>query len=241
MAIRLNKNSSQYLGIEQAIEVTTVPMIFPLDIAFLSEDMTITEVYRNIEPGYIVTSQLLVRYFLEVNAGELADIEAGVPVSVEYLAAEVVAPAESNLVSAVMPFVGFLAAGTITTLVMRDIVKGEPVFSLDPFSSYLARGLYRVLPNDSLEKVAAYGNLTGVRWLLVTWTWHTRRELHYYDRAQWYDSPSLERAYSHLVKLRCETPDGGAVLYEILHEPFESRTSVAPKAGPASFSSHFLR
>ncbi|MDD5038276.1 MAG: ArdC-like ssDNA-binding domain-containing protein [Dehalococcoidales bacterium] len=112
------------LGIEQTIEVTTVPMLFPLDIAFLSQDMTITEIYRNIEPGYIVTSQLPAKYFLEVNAGELTDIEAGIPVAVEYLATEVVAPAESDLVSAVVPFVGFLAVGTITTLVMRDIVKG---------------------------------------------------------------------------------------------------------------------
>ena len=112
------------LGIEQTIEVTTVPMLFPLDIAFLSKDMTITEVYRNVEPGYIVTSQLPARYFLEANAGELADVEAGMPISLEYLATEVVAPAESGLISAVVPFVGFLAAGTITTLVMRDVLKG---------------------------------------------------------------------------------------------------------------------
>jgi uncharacterized membrane protein (UPF0127 family)/antirestriction protein ArdC len=123
------------LGFEQKIEVTTVPMLFTLDIAFLSRDMTITEVYRNIEPGYIVTSQLPARYFLEVNAGELAGIEAGASVSVEYLAVEVVAPAESDLASAVVPFVGFLAAGTITTLLMRDMVKGL----FDDEKSYLVQ------------------------------------------------------------------------------------------------------
>jgi len=112
------------LGIEQTIEVTTVPMLFPLDIAFLSEDMTVTEVYRNVEPGYIVTSQLPARYFLEVNAGELVDVEPDVSVSIEYLVSEWAVPAEADLVSAVVPFVGFLAAGTITTLVMRDMVKG---------------------------------------------------------------------------------------------------------------------
>jgi uncharacterized membrane protein (UPF0127 family) len=44
-------------------------MLFPLDIAFISEDMVITEVYRNVQPGYLVTSMSSVSYFLEVNAG----------------------------------------------------------------------------------------------------------------------------------------------------------------------------
>ena len=51
------------LGYEQVIEVTTVPMLFSLDIAFLSEDMKITEVYHGVEPGHIVTSQSPGRYF----------------------------------------------------------------------------------------------------------------------------------------------------------------------------------
>jgi hypothetical protein len=66
---------------------------------------------------------------------------------------------------------------------MRDRVRGEPVFSLFPFPAYLSGGLYRVLPNDSLEKVAAYGRRTGVRWLLISWTGHTRSELTFYNRA----------------------------------------------------------
>jgi len=111
------------MGFEQTIEVTTVPMLFPLDIAFLSEDLTVTEVYRDVEPRYIVTSQLPARYFLEVNAGELVGIDPGVLVSVESLVTEEMAPAASDLVSTVVPFVGFLAVGAITTLVMRDMVK----------------------------------------------------------------------------------------------------------------------
>ncbi|MDD4987182.1 MAG: ArdC-like ssDNA-binding domain-containing protein [Dehalococcoidales bacterium] len=111
------------MGFEQVIEVTTVPMLFPLDIAFISEDMTVTEVYRNIEPGYLVTSQLPARYFLEVNADELVDIEPGVSVSIEYLVAEGVVPAESDLLSAVVPFIGFLTVGAFTTLAMRYMVK----------------------------------------------------------------------------------------------------------------------
>ncbi len=39
------------LGFEQTITVTTVPMLFPLDIAFFSESLVVTEVYRNVQPG----------------------------------------------------------------------------------------------------------------------------------------------------------------------------------------------
>ena len=111
------------LGFKQTIHVTTVPMLFPLDIAFLSEDLLVTEVYRDIEPGYLVTSQLPARYFLEVNTSELSGIEPGASLSVEYLVTEGMAPVASDLVSTVVPFVGFLAVGAITTLVMRDMVK----------------------------------------------------------------------------------------------------------------------
>jgi len=110
------------MGFAQTIEVTTVPMLFPLDIAFLSEDLLVTEVYRDIEPGYLVTSQMPARYFLEVNASELSGIEPGASLSVEYLVTEGMAPA-SDLVSSIVPFIGFLAVGAITTLVMRDMVK----------------------------------------------------------------------------------------------------------------------
>jgi len=111
------------MGFVQTIEVTTVPMLFPIDIAFLSEDLTVTEIYRDIEPGYLVTSQSPARYFLEVNASELDSIESGASVSVEYLVVEEMTPAASELVSSIVPFIGFLAVGAITTLAMRDMVK----------------------------------------------------------------------------------------------------------------------
>jgi uncharacterized membrane protein (UPF0127 family) len=63
------------MGMEQFITVTTEAMLFPLDIAFLSEAMEITEVYHNVQIGCIITSSLPARYFLEVNAGELGGIE----------------------------------------------------------------------------------------------------------------------------------------------------------------------
>ena len=67
-------------GFEQTIEVTTMPMLFSLDVAFLSDDLLVTE-------G--------------------------------------VATAESNLVLDVIPFVGFLVLGAITTTVVRDMVKSD--------------------------------------------------------------------------------------------------------------------
>ena len=65
------------LGFEKTITVTTEPMLFPLDIAFLSESLAITEIYRDVQPGYQVSSTLPARYFLEVNAGELEGIDSG--------------------------------------------------------------------------------------------------------------------------------------------------------------------
>ena len=72
-------------GWEQIIQVTTVPMLFPIDIAFFSQSLAVTEVYRNIEPGFIVTPTVPARYFIEVNAGELESIEAGDVALIEIL------------------------------------------------------------------------------------------------------------------------------------------------------------
>ncbi len=65
------------MGTPQIIIVTTVPMLFPIDIAFLDDKMLITEICFNIPPGYLVTSKHPARYFLEVNAGEMKDKNPG--------------------------------------------------------------------------------------------------------------------------------------------------------------------
>ena len=83
------------LGVSQIIQVTTVPMLFALDIAFLDENLVVTEVYRDIQQGYLVTSQQPARYFLEVNAGELASVNPG-----DQAAAEVTLPPVINTSSA---------------------------------------------------------------------------------------------------------------------------------------------
>ncbi|MBC8477487.1 MAG: DUF192 domain-containing protein [Dehalococcoidia bacterium] len=108
------------LGWEQIIEVTTVPMLFPIDIAFFSEDLTMTELHQEVEPGYIVTSQMPARYFLEVNAGELADIEAGSQAEVSLLSIEN-ATAAPVLTSALFGFMGFMMMGIFMIVIVRDL------------------------------------------------------------------------------------------------------------------------
>ena len=98
----------------------------------------------------------------------------------------------------------------------KYIEHGEPAFSLLPGSSYLAGATFRVLPNDSLEKVAKYGKRTGVRWLLVDRTNRTFVEKIPYNNAQWHWSSSIEADYPNLVSYRSGNTDGSIALYEIL-------------------------
>ncbi|MDP4280161.1 MAG: DUF192 domain-containing protein [Dehalococcoides mccartyi] len=108
------------LGWEQIIEVTTVPMLFPIDIAFFSDDLTVIELYRNMEPGYLVTAQSPARYFLEVNAGELADIEAGSQAEVVVLSS-VNTAATPDWPPAMFGFIGFMMMGIFMTGIVRDL------------------------------------------------------------------------------------------------------------------------
>lgn len=110
------------LGVPQVIQVTTVSMLFPLDIAFLSETLVVTEVYRNIEPGYLVTSTIPARYFLEVNAGELEGIDVG-----DQAMLEVIIPAQATApdwVAALFGFMGFVVVGVLIVSLVQHLVKG---------------------------------------------------------------------------------------------------------------------
>jgi len=99
---------------------------------------------------------------------------------------------------------------------LRKRIKGEPVFSLTPFSSYIAGGSCRLLPNDSLDKVVKYGKRTGVRWIVVSRTQGAWSEAQFYTNASWYRSPNLQKEYPLLVRFCCGTDDGSLMLYEIL-------------------------
>lgn len=99
------------LGHSQVIEVTTVPMLFSLDIAFLSADFRVTEVFRDVSPGYLVTSTSPARYFIEVNTGELEGIEVGDEAAVNWLPLEELPLAAPDLTSTIVLLGGALAAG----------------------------------------------------------------------------------------------------------------------------------
>jgi len=113
------------LEYEQVIEVTTVPMLFPLDIAFLSEDLTVSEIYHDIEPGYIVTSQVPARYFLEVNAGEMVNVEPGDTVSLELLAMQS-EPVVTNWMTPMAAFTGIVLIGALAADVAKSLSKEAP-------------------------------------------------------------------------------------------------------------------
>jgi len=95
-------------------------------------------------------------------------------------------------------------------------VNGAPVFCVTPLHSFIVGGSFRILPNDSLDKVAQYGKNTGVRWILIARTRSVANELKLYNNAQWYLEHSLEKGYPDLVKLRAGTDDRFMALYEIL-------------------------
>jgi uncharacterized membrane protein (UPF0127 family) len=59
------------------IGVQTYQMNFPLDVAFISPELKVVDIKRNVEPGIAIVSDKEAYYFLEVNAGELDGINAG--------------------------------------------------------------------------------------------------------------------------------------------------------------------
>jgi hypothetical protein len=103
-------------------------MLFPIDIAFLSETMVVTEVYRNVEPGYIVTSTLPARYFLEVNAGELEGIDSGDRATVVFLPLEGIPVMTADWTSTMVSFMAFM----VIAIFMTAIVKGFVTDALQP-------------------------------------------------------------------------------------------------------------
>jgi len=65
------------LGYERPLQVTTEPMLFPLDIVFIGEDLKVIDVVQDVEPGNILNHDTPARYFLEMNAGEAEGVEPG--------------------------------------------------------------------------------------------------------------------------------------------------------------------
>ena len=111
-------------GYEQIIQVTTVPMLFPIDIVFFSESLAVTEVYPNVEPGFIVTPTSLARYFLEVNAGELEGIEVGDIAQVEILSLAETPSSNADWSSMMISLFGFLVMGVFMVAIVKNVVAG---------------------------------------------------------------------------------------------------------------------
>jgi len=155
------------LEYEQVIEVTTVPMLFPLDIAFLSSDLVITEIYRSVEPGLFVTSQSLARYFLEVNAGDMEGIKAGDVASLELLAMQS-EPAATDWMTPIAAFAGIALVGALAA----DVFKG---FSGETSNESSKRE--SCIPKGELEKCEIV------------------RPRHY-DLVSWFNSPVPDYSFS---------------------------------------------
>jgi uncharacterized membrane protein (UPF0127 family) len=111
-------------GYEQIIQVTTVPMLFPIDITFFSESLAVTEVYQNVEPGFIVTPTSPARYFLEVNAGKLEGIEVGDIAQVEVLSLAETPPSNADWASMMVTMFGFMVMGVFMVAIVKNVVVG---------------------------------------------------------------------------------------------------------------------
>jgi uncharacterized membrane protein (UPF0127 family) len=137
-------------GWGQIIQVTTVPMLFPIDIVFFSESLVVTEVYPKVEPGFIVTPTVPARYFLEVNAGELEGIESGDVALVEILSlAET--PSTADWMPTMMTFFGFMVMGVFMVAIVKDLVKDTLETEKKPVL-YGPRG-ERLLPQTRKQEI----------------------------------------------------------------------------------------
>ena len=65
------------LGYNRTVQVTTEPMLFNIDIIFIGESLQVEDVALDIPPGHLITQEMPVRCFLEVNSGEAQGVEIG--------------------------------------------------------------------------------------------------------------------------------------------------------------------
>lgn len=99
------------LGHDQHITITSEGMLFPIDTAFISSSLTVVEIVQDLVTGspHEVTSSVPARFFLEVNAGEMDDIDLGDPVVIQGYEPQVVRPLWFWQAVQIMVVVGLLA------------------------------------------------------------------------------------------------------------------------------------
>jgi len=96
----------------------------------------------------------------------------------------------------------------------KYVKEGDPIFSLFANQAFYSGGTFRIMPNDSLEKVVKYGKRTGVRWILVSKAYGSVNESYYNIHAKWYRDPLLVTKFPHLLRYCCSVDDTYR-LYEI--------------------------
>ncbi len=80
------------LGEEKIITVNAYEMLFPISVVFIGADSKVTEVAPLLAPGDDGTPILPCRFFLEVNVGEVDDVDAGDTVNISGYAPPVPTP-----------------------------------------------------------------------------------------------------------------------------------------------------
>jgi hypothetical protein len=97
---------------------------------------------------------------------------------------------------------------------LREFIReGDTVFSPTPLDAHLLGAGYRILPDDSIDRVATYAEHTGVKWLIVARRWHNRRQIKLYDH-QWYFERVLPSPDDRRLVKCCEADEGDIILYE---------------------------
>ncbi|MDO8636409.1 MAG: DUF192 domain-containing protein, partial [Dehalococcoidia bacterium] len=110
------------MGQEQTITVTTVPMLFPLDIVFLNNYLMVNDLALNAAPGYLVTTEVPARFFLEVNAGEFVAVQKGQQASLNVVSSG--APSAAGGLSQAISLIASLFTLSLMVSMVRSFVRG---------------------------------------------------------------------------------------------------------------------
>ena len=111
------------LGSDQQVSVTTEPMLFPIDICFISGSLILTQINRNVQPGNLISGHG--RFWLEVNSGELAGVDVGDTASINPLLPAGLPEAVSSAVSIIMNFAPLLILAMFASSLLKRRKKLE--------------------------------------------------------------------------------------------------------------------
>jgi hypothetical protein len=92
------------------------------------------------------------------------------------------------------------------------VTPGDPVLSTIPFHAYSVGGAWRILPNDSLEKIAIYAARENIPWLLVVHD-PTNAVITQRLTRQWYLDADMLLKHGDLIQLRAMSTDGKSMLF----------------------------